>query len=379
MADNVPGADESVSLVPEGAGGADGGEIAQDQGDFAQKITEFVEGRMMADGLPGAAVAVVRGDAVVFAEGFGFRDVEKQLPVTPETLFHIGSTNKSMTAMMMATLVDQGLFDWDTPVVEIDPDFALSSAEATEAVTIRHLLSMQSGIPDDAEDDFDVDDAAGEDLFAYVKTVPLLGMPGEQFSYSNISASLAGYLGVMAAGGRYPDLYTGYARLLRRQVFDPIGMSAAVVHVSDAETNPNYGKSYVIKAGNAVAAEREDFDGDPLAPSGTVKANVMDMAAYVSTQLHRGQAPNGTRVVSEENLRETWKPDLENYAMGWEISEHEGHEVIWHDGAYDNYVSVIGFVPDLNMGFVILANSEEAGEGLIAEGPAFLIDLVMDS
>ena len=349
--------------------------VAADEEDFSRNVTEFVENIMFEDGLPGAAVAVVRGDTTIFAEGFGFRDVDKGLPVTRETLFHIGSTNKSMTAMLIATLVDDGLLEWDTPIIEIYPDFELSSDESTNFVTVRHLLSMQSGIPDYAEDDFDVDNASGEDVFKFVVEIDLLGAPGEEFSYSNISASLAGYLGVIAAGYEYPNLYAGYEKLLREKVLDPIGMETAVIRVSDAENNPNYGKSYVMEDGDAVEAEREDFDGDPLAPSGTLKANVIEMAAYISTQLQRGQAPNGERVVSEENLIETWEPDLENYAMGWEVSEYEEFLVISHEGSFDNYLSIIGFVPDLDIGFVILTNSEEAGGRLIDEGPTYLIDL----
>ncbi len=368
---------ESVNPPKNVGGDADRSAISIDQEYISNAITDYVEEIIDEDSLPGAAVAVVHEDAIIFAEGFGFRDIEKSLPVTRETLFHIGSTNKSMTAMMIATLVDQGVVGWDTPVVEIYPDFVLSSGEVTDIVTFRHLLSMQSGIPDYAEDDFDIDDARGEDVFEYVADVPLLGAPGEEFSYSNISASLAGYLGVMAAGGDYPDLYTGYEALLRKQVLEPIGMNMAAVRVSEAETNPNYGKSYLIEAGEAVEAEREDFDGDPLAPSGTLKASVMEMAYYISTQVQRGLAPNGARVVSEENLVETWKPDLENYAMGWEASQYAGVLVLSHEGSFDNYLSIIGFAPDLNIGFVILTNSEEAGERLVDEAPIFLIDLLL--
>lgn len=353
--------------------------IATNPENLDQEIRDFVTAIMAEDGLPGAAIAVVSKDAITFAEGFGFRDVKNKLPVTPETLFHIGSTRKSITALLIATLVDQGLFDWDTPVAEIYPDFELSSDEATATVTMHHLLSMQSGIPDDAEDDFDSAYASGEDVFAYVRNVHLLGLPGEEFNYSNISASLAGYLGVVATGNDYPNLYIGYEQLLEQQVLNPIGMETAVLRVSEAKNNPNYGKSYMLAGGKAVEAESEDFDGDPLAPSGALKANVLEMAAYIRTQLCYGQAPNGVRVVSEENLLATWQPGLEDYAMGWEISEYAGVEVISHEGAFDNYLSVIGFLPEPNIGVVILTNSEDAGEGLIEEGPIFLIDLMMDS
>ena len=281
------------------------------------EFADFIEEVMQDESIPGVAVAIVEGSETVFMQGFGLQDVKNDIPVTPETLFHIGSTNKSMTAMMIATLVDDGLFDWDTPVVEIYPDFALSDSEATEMVTMRHFLSMQSGIPDDAEDSFDIDSAEADDLFTFVADTPLFAMPGEEFSYSNISASIAGYLGVFVNDGDYDDLYDGYARLLKQKVLDPIGMRNAVVRVSEIENDPHYGKSYVLNgSGSPVEADSEDFDGDSLAPSGTLKVNVHEMALYLSTQLNYGEAPNGTRVVSEKNLTETWKPDLEDYGMG---------------------------------------------------------------
>ncbi|MCP4139864.1 MAG: beta-lactamase family protein [Chloroflexi bacterium] len=345
-------------------------------GDYA----DFVEEIMEDENIPGVAVAIVEGSEIAFTQGFGWQDIENELPVTPETLFHIGSTNKSMTAMMIATLVDDGLFDWDTPVVEIYPDFELSDAEAIETVTMRHFLSMQSGIPDDAEDSFDVDNAEAEDVFDFLTNTPLFAMPGEEFSYSNISASMAGYLGVLANDGEYDDLYDGYARLLKEKVLDPIGMKTATIRVSELENNPNYGKSYILNDdGFPIEAEPEDFDGDPLAPSGTLKANVHEMALYLSTQLNYGVAPNGRRIVSEKNLTETWKADLENYGMGWEVIEYQGVELISHEGSYDNYLSVIGFIPELDTGFVILTNSEEAAEKLIEESPAFLIDLFLEN
>ena len=364
----------SIEIAPE----VEKENIAQNDESQFSDYADFVEEMMEEENIPGVAVAIVEESETVFMQGFGWQDIENELSVTPETLFHIGSTNKSMTAMMIATLVDDGLFDWDTPVVEIYPNFALSNSEATEMVTMRHFLSMQSGIPDDAEYSFDVDNASAEDLFDFVADTPLFAMPGEEFSYSNISASLAGYLGVLANDGEYDDLYDGYARLLKKKVLDPIGMKNATIHVSELENNPNYGKSYVLDgSGSPVEADSEDYDGDPLAPSGILKVNVREMALYLSTQLNYGQAPNGTRVVSEKNLTETWKPDLEDYGMGWEAKEYQGVELIAHEGSYDNYLSVIGFIPDLNIGFVIFTNSDEAGEKLIEESPTFLIDLLL--
>ncbi len=366
--------DDPVALVPPVIEAAHTPEIATLPTNFQRDLSAFIEEIMAEDQLPGAAVAVIAGDEIIFAKGFGYRDVAAAQPVTPETLFHIGSTHKSITGLLIATLVDQGLFTWDTPIVEIYPEFELSTPESTRSVTLRHLLRMESGIPDTAEDDVDLDFASAEDLFDYIGGVPLLGAPGDEFSYSNISAALAGYIGVIAADIDAPDLYSGYEKLLRTQVLNPIGMPAAVLRVSAAEANPHYGKSYFLDDGEVVEAQSEDFDGDPLAPSGGLKVNLMEMAAYIQTQLNYGVAPNGQRVVSEANLLATWQPNQDDYAMGWDVVDERGVQIIMHEGAFDNYLSVIGFAPELELGFVILTNAEDAGERLIATCPPYLID-----
>lgn len=337
----------------------------------------YIEEQVNQNAIPGLALALIQGDEIVLARGYGLRDVENNKPVTPDTLFHIGSTHKSMTAMLIATLVDDEIVEWDTPAVEIYPAFALSDPDATQAVTLRHLLSMRSGIPDKAEDDLDMDDATPHDVFAVAAKAELLGMPGEAFSYSNISASLAGYLGVMAAGGTPDDLYGGYAQLIQERVLDPIGMATATVYASQAHSNPNMSKSYYVERGKPVLAEIEDDDGDALAPAGSLKASVTEMAWYVITQMNEGVAPNGTRVVSADNLTETWEPYLEGYGMGWETKNYAGTEIIAHEGAYDHFVSVIAFVPEYEVGLIILVNSEEAGEALIEQAAEQLVAFVV--
>ncbi|MCP4539725.1 MAG: beta-lactamase family protein [Chloroflexi bacterium] len=236
----------------------------------------FIEESRREHDIPGVAVAIVQGSEVVLVQGFGVRTVRGDDPITPETLFHIGSTHKSVTSMLIAILVDDELLDWDTPVVNIYPDFELSDPNATELVTIRHLLSMSSGIPDDAEDDFDTETSTAEDIFDLLAETPLLGMPGEEFSYSNVSYSAGGYIAVLANGGEIGHLYDDYAQLLQERIFDPIGMDTATLSVEEARANPDYSASHEFgKDGQVVVAESYDFTGDPLSPSGSIKASVL--------------------------------------------------------------------------------------------------------
>ncbi|NES24085.1 MAG: beta-lactamase family protein [Symploca sp. SIO3E6] len=100
----------------------------QDFSNLSDRFVDWVEERQEEDNIPGVAIALVnsQGEEIVLTQGFGHRDLENQLPVTPETLFHIGSTHKSMTALLIATLVDEGILDWDNPAIEIYPEFELT-------------------------------------------------------------------------------------------------------------------------------------------------------------------------------------------------------------------------------------------------------------
>lgn len=349
--------------------------------DLSEDFVDWVKERQDKDEIPGVAIALISSqrEEVVVIEVFGKRDLKKQLPVTPDTLFHIGSTQKSMTALLIATLVDEGIVDWDTTVINIDPEFELGHADTTETVTLRHLLSMRSGIPDWAEDEFDLDNSEAEDIFDYLAEVELLGAPGEAFSYSNLAVSLGGYLAVLAIDPEEEDLYEGYRELLQERILGLIGMESSTIYASEAKRNPNYSRSYIVEDGELFEAETEDFDGDPLAPAGSLKASITDMASYISTQLNGGISPNGTLVVSEENLQQTHQPKWGNYGMGWEVSRDKGIELLSHGGAYDNFTSIIAIIPEYELGFVILTNSEENALDLIEQAPRKLIDLLVEA
>lgn len=336
---------------------------------WADAFAAVVEGELTAEGIPGAALAVVGRDGPLLLRGYGLRDVEQNLPVDPDTLFHIGSTHKSMTALLVALLVDEGALAWDTPAVAIDPDFALADENATESVTISHLLSMTSGISEDAEDELPEGETIA-DVFAVAAESELLGAPGEVFSYSNISAALAGYLTALAAGSDFESVGAGYVALLQERILDPLGMETATVSPDAARQTGNYSLTYDISGGAPEMTESEDRgEEDALAPSGVLKASAREMALYMQMLVNRGVAPDGTRLVSEAGLEEMWRPRLEDYGLGWEIVETDGMRLVSHTGAYDGFTSVIGLLPEEGVGFVLLVNEEEAG-GALTEAAA---------
>lgn len=319
----------------------------------------FIEETRQRFQIPGAAVVVVQGNQVVFAKGYGVRELGKPEPITPETVFAVGSTTKAMTSMLLARLVDEGKLDWDEPVAQIWPDFKLSDPAVTSQIRFRHLLNMTSGA---ARKDL-VWSGAGltaEETMASLADLPLVTPLGQAYHYNNQMVATGGYIGALAAGGKFGNLQKAYTDLLQARVFDPIGMSSATTSIEAVLANPNHATPHDFTLSAEIVPTH--FHADPdITPAGAVNASALDMARFVMTQLGQGVAPDGVRVVSAKNLAETWQPQARvtrtlSYGMGWFIERYKGIQMIWHDGDVLGSKALIGFIPEANIGLVILAN-----------------------
>jgi CubicO group peptidase (beta-lactamase class C family) len=318
--------------------------------------------------IPGASVAIVDNGNVVLAKGYGVTEIGGTDPVTADTQMMIGSTTKSMTTLMMATEVDDGLMTWDQPVVEILPEFAVSDPELTQTITVRNLVCACTGMPRrDMELMFNASDMTAEDVISSLSTFALFTGFGEAFQYSNQMVATGGYVAAAAAGGSWGDLYTAYLAEMQTRVFDPIGMSDTTFSFEDVESG-----------GNAATPHGYSLDGSykaipvtleelltPIAPAGAVWSTANDMARYLITQMQKGIGPDGNRVVSEKNLTETWIPQVAvdaetDYGLGWLFSDYHGIDVIAHGGNTLGFSSDLAFLPNEGIGIVVLANGQAA-------------------
>ncbi|NDJ87141.1 MAG: beta-lactamase family protein [Chloroflexi bacterium] len=305
--------------------------------------------------VPGAAVAIFQGDDIVYVGGHGVRKVDTGEPITTQTVFRVGSTTKAMTSFMIATLVDDGVIDWDTLAVEVYPDFRLPTAKATQSVTIADLMGMGTGFQGVYQPFLWETYKTAQDIFAAIAAQPTLDKPG--YSYNNEIYASAGHLGAIAADSTY-------AALMQERVFDSVGMSTAQIGDSPAAVSDDWAQSYIYSiAGELATATPEPYRViGSLAPSGAVISNVNDLARFVITVKNSGITPNGTRVVSQDALVRTitGQTPIDNdaaYAMGWIVDNRYGYELVHHEGNIDGYYSYMAFVPDADAGLVILTNS----------------------
>ncbi len=350
----LPGADEVEALLAQypGVQPLDPALLAE-FGNYVEAVRTRYE-------IPGAAVVLVRGNRIVFAQGFGVRELGGTEPVTPETVFAVGSTTKAMTSLMVASVIDEGELEWDQPVRDIWPDFTLSDPSRAAQLQLRHLLSMGTGLP---RQDlvWSGTGLTAEQLMESLADLPVYGDLGQWYDYNNQVFATGGYLATLAAGGEYGHLQSAYVDQLRRRVFEPVGMSTATFSVEQVLANPNHASPHDYNLYGEVSPTDFHEDGS-ITPAGGAYASALDLARFLMTQMNGGLSPEGRRVVSAENLAETHRPQTRitddlSYGMGWYIEDNRGVELLWHDGNVFGFKASLAMIPEADLGLVVLSNS----------------------
>ncbi len=357
---------------------------------MAQTMTECT--------VPGASVAVVQNGAVVYLQGFGVREHGRPDPVTPDTLMRIGSVTKSVTTTMAGTLVDDGLVDWTTPVVTLLPGLALPDSALTARLTLDDLFSAASGLPRrDLEFIFEADAYSPEGLIAAVRDMPLTAPVGARYQYSNQAFALGGYAAAAADGASPNDLLAGYLVAVQHRVLNPIGMPRSTFALADAVASGDYAVPHapdLTGTPQAISLLIEDRFTNAVAPAGALWSSAREMARYLQTQLGAGIAPDGTRVISRENLQHTWQPGvavpadpwlppvvaegIARYGRGWFVGDYGGLELISHSGGTYGFSAELAFLPEVGLGIVVLTNDSICGAVLAFAAQYRLFEIVFE-
>ncbi len=331
------------------------------------ELEEFIELAMAGYGIPGAAVAIVQDGEVVYQRAFGVADASSGEPLTTTTQMMIGSTGKTLTSMLVAQLVDEGVITWDTPVVQALPQFAVGDPDLTQTITFRNLLCACTGVPRrDLELLFNAAELDAEAVVDSLATFEFYTAFGEAFQYSNQLVATAGYAAAAAAGAEYGSLMAGYQALLSEKVLEPIGMLDTTLSfegvVGRGQHATPHQQSLESGAFEPIDVTNEEMLS-PVAPAGAHWSTIEDMARYLQTVMARGVAPGGERVVSEENLLVTWEPQVpvsatDSYGLGWMVGEYRGVEWIYHGGNTVGFTSEFTFLPTAGVGSVVLTNAQ---------------------
>jgi CubicO group peptidase (beta-lactamase class C family) len=356
-------------------------------GDLLPAFESYIAETLAELEVPGTAVGVVQGGEVVFLQGFGVREKGRPEPVTADTLLRIGSVTKSFSSLLAAALVDAGQLTWDTPLVDLLPTFAVEDAELTPRLTVGDAFCACSGLPRrDLEFILPANELTPESLIASMVNLPLTAPYGEKYQYSNQLVAAGGFAAGVAEGGSPDALGHSYVIALRDRILNPIGMPRTTYDLTEVVAGNDYASPHapdLFGETHPVPLMMDDTWLIPVAPSGALWSSVREMVRYVQTQLRHGIAPDGSRVVSAENLERTWQPGValpagpdtppemaafaQHYGLGWVVGEYGGQRAIWHSGGTLGFSSLVTFLPEAELGVVVLTNgSGNAGQLIYA-------------
>lgn len=346
--------------------------------DALPKLAELAQAQVDNGGVPGVAIAVVHDDEVVFAEGWGLREIGKPETVDGETVFQIASMSKPISSAVVAKLISEGLLDWDTKVAELDPSLALHDAFPSEEVTVRDLFNHRSGLPANAGNDLEEIGFDRDHIMRQLRLVPPSSSFRSGYAYSNAGLTM-GALAAAAPTGQ------DWETVAEERLFAPLGMASTSYRYGDFTDRANAASLHVPVDGEWTALVKRD--ATPQAPAGSVSSSARDLAQWMRLELGKGVF-DGEELIAPDAIAETHVPLFylgDNpidggpvfYALGWNL-EYGPHGTGWgHAGAFSNGArSVVVLLPDSSLGVVALANAFPTGapEGLAAT----FLDLVFD-
>lgn len=321
-------------------------------------LDEFIAELMEAWKVPGLAIAIVQDGKVIHLKGYGYRDVENQLPVTPQTLFAIGSITKSFTVVALGRLVDRGKLEWDKPVREYLPEFRLHDPVASERMTPRDLVTHRSGLPRHDLLWYNSEFSRTE-MIARLRYLEPSRDLRSTFQYNNLMFMTAGYLVGHLTG-------TTWEEFVRREILDPLEMTGSNFSVHASQESPDFALPYTKADDELKQVPFRDID--QVGPAGSINSNVEEMSHYVLFHLNTGKYGD-RELLSENHARQMRTPQMvtasapqypelghSSYGLGLGIYGYRGHTVVQHGGGIDGFTALLSFMPRDNMGMIILSN-----------------------
>ena len=328
-----------------------------------RKLDEAVAAALKETKTPGAAVAVVSGERVVYAKGFGVADSETGRPVTPDTLFRIGSTTKIFTALTLLSLAEEGKINLDRPVGEYAKGLTPALARLTAAQLLSHTAGMIDVDPDYGPHD---ESALGETVRTWGDDF-VFTEPGRVFSYSNEGYDLLGYV-IEQAGGK------PYARQVRERVIVPLGIPHSAFRLDVAMTYP-FSQGHQLSEDGKVKVLRPFPDNVVGWPNGFLFSSAADLARLAVALLNGGRL-EGKQVIPPDVLAQMFTPHADipvagraagsvRYGYGMQLSEYRGTRLSMHDGAMAGFTSIFRMAPERRFALVALGNlSEKSLDGV---------------
>ncbi len=348
--------------------------MAAQQPDPLRGLDAYIDKARQDWGVAGLAVAIVKGDSVIYAKGFGLREVGKPDKVDERTLFAIGSNSKSFTAVALGMLQDEGKLKLDDKMMTYLPSFAMSDPYITRELTLRDLITHRSGFF--RGDAVWMGSGFGRDeILRRTLQQPPSTSFRSTFGYNNIMFLAAGQVVGKVAG-------TGWDAFVKQRIFTPLGMTSSVTSTNDLAGD--VARPHAMVDGKPVPINHRNLDN--VAPAGSIYSNVAEMAQYLRFHLRDGRY-QGAQLVSKKfhdqmqtsqmiagSGRDTLLPmvHFDTYGLGLWLRDYYGKLLVSHGGGIDGMLSQMAWIPEADVGVVVLTNTD--GQNLQNALPFKILD-----
>lgn len=326
---------------------------------FEKKITE----NMKKEGIPGVAIAIVSRDKVYYLKTFGVKRLGSHEKVTSNTVFQVASLSKPMCATLAAVLQEKGTFRFSDPVHRYLPGFCSSDMKA---IQILHLLSHSTGIPGYGLDRLIEAFTPRQKIIAQLQKTQPLSSPGERFTYNNTAYGLLEDIIKKASGKSLESL-------LKEELFTPLGMKHANLGLQEILKTPNRAYPHVVDPkGKYTPAKHYSRGYYTVLASAGVNASLQDLIPFL--QLYLGKTstllPRSKLLALTKPVVRNPKPSIQvgkkndkikssHYGLGWNTIQYDGQRIVYHQGHLKGFRNFLGFMPEKDIGLIILTNAEK--------------------
>lgn len=312
--------------------------------------------------VPGMAIAIVQGDKIIYAQGFGVKKIGGKDPITPSTIFQIGSTTKAFTSALMAMMVDEGKVKWDDKVVDLLPEFQMYDPWVTREFTITDLMAQRSGLPERCGDDLVTLGYNRSQIMHSARHLKPVTSFRSAYAYQNMPFMWAGAVVEKLTNRSWEENIQG-------RIFRPLGMINSSTDMGSFQNAQDVAYLHYERDGVIIAAPMGwKYMDIPyvLGPAGSINSNVYDMAKWLILQTNNGIYQD-KQLISPESIdymhspktiiSSTARGDGEYYCQGWQYSDRRPYPIVWHNGGTLGHSSTVAFEPRSRLGIVILYNS----------------------
>ncbi len=311
----------------------------------------------------GFAAAVVEKNKVFYEKGFGYRDTDKKLPVTPNTLFAIGSCTKAFTASLIGLLAKDGKVDIDKPVELYMNNLKFFNDPMNNTISLRDMMSHRTGLPRHDLSWYLFSTSSRDSILQRIQYQEPTAAVRDKWQYNNFMFEAQGTIVEKLTGKSWEDN-------VREKFFKPLGMSNSNFTIKEWEAYNEASLGYAVKK-DSIIKKLDYYNIAAMGPAGAINSSVHEMANWVITWINGGKF-NGKEIIPSsfvteamspqaiisEGLPTKEKPDLyfATYGFGWGMSSYKGHYRVEHGGNIDGFSASTSFFPTDSIGIIVLSN-----------------------